>query len=290
MSDELKFNDKVVIVTGAGGGLGRVYALEFAARGAKVVVNDLGGSMTGDGKGQSRAADVVVEEIRAKNGTAVANYDSVEEGEKIVQTAIENFGRIDILINNAAIAYKNNDPAPFSQQAEHTVRVNFTDTLNLCNALFPLLRPHARVVNVSSRAGMLKVCKSAELRQHLTNPNATVNNVVDVMNTFVKAAQEGKNEGIATTAYGMSKVGLTALTKVHQRLFNSDTRGDLVVNACCPGYVATDMSSHKGPLTIDQGCETPVYLALLPENTNIKGEFLAEKKILDWTDLNWTWS
>lgn len=69
----LRFDDKVVIVTGAGGGLGKTYALAFAARGAKVVVNDLGGSMDGQGK-SSKAADVVVDEIRAKNGTAVANY------------------------------------------------------------------------------------------------------------------------------------------------------------------------------------------------------------------------
>ena len=118
----LRYDGKVVIVTGAGGGLGKTYALAFAARGAKVVVNDLGGSMDGQGK-SSKAADVVVDEIRAKNGTAVANYglnrilllilepslswviiiDSVEEGEKIVNTALENFGRVDIIINNAGI-------------------------------------------------------------------------------------------------------------------------------------------------------------------------------------------
>jgi multifunctional beta-oxidation protein len=88
------------VVTGAGGGLGRAYALFFASRGAKVVVNDLGTST--DGKGaNSKAADQVVQEIKAKGGEAVANYDSVENGDKIVQTAIDKWGRIDILINNA---------------------------------------------------------------------------------------------------------------------------------------------------------------------------------------------
>ncbi|NXL20373.1 DHB4 enzyme, partial [Setophaga kirtlandii] len=83
-------------------GLGRAYALAFAERGASVVVNDLGGDFKGYGKSSS-AADKVVDEIRAKGGKAVPNYDSVEDGEKLVRTALEAFGRIDIVINNAGI-------------------------------------------------------------------------------------------------------------------------------------------------------------------------------------------
>ena len=97
MSNELRFDGKVVIVTGAGGGLGRSHALAFAARGAKVVVNDLGGSHTGDGK-SSTAADKVVDEIKAAGGTAVANYDSVENGDAIVKTAVDAFGKVDVVI------------------------------------------------------------------------------------------------------------------------------------------------------------------------------------------------
>ncbi|KAM3610602.1 uncharacterized protein V6R79_006475 [Siganus canaliculatus] len=98
----LSFEGKVVLVTGAGGGLGRDYALAFAERGASVVVNDLGGNIKGGGK-SSAAADKVVEEIRAKGGKAVANYDSVEDGEKLVQSALDAFGRIDVVVNNAGI-------------------------------------------------------------------------------------------------------------------------------------------------------------------------------------------
>uniref|UniRef100_A0A8C7W5G3 Peroxisomal multifunctional enzyme type 2 n=1 Tax=Oncorhynchus mykiss TaxID=8022 RepID=A0A8C7W5G3_ONCMY len=93
MSVPLVFDGKVVIVTGAGGGLGREYALAFGVRGASVVVNDLGGDIKGGGK-SSNAADKVVEEIKAKGGKAVANYDSVEDGEKLIQTALDAFGRI----------------------------------------------------------------------------------------------------------------------------------------------------------------------------------------------------
>jgi len=102
---EIRFDDRVAIVTGAGGGLGKTYALELARRGAKVVVNDLGGAADGTGAGSSMA-DEVVKEIEAAGGMAVANYDSVstpEGGEAIVQTAVDNFGKVDIVINNAGI-------------------------------------------------------------------------------------------------------------------------------------------------------------------------------------------
>ncbi|MBW2400922.1 MAG: SDR family NAD(P)-dependent oxidoreductase, partial [Deltaproteobacteria bacterium] len=102
---EIRYDDRVAVITGAGGGLGKTYALMLGARGAKVVVNDLGGSADGTGAGSSMA-DEVVKEINEAGGTAVANYDSVatpEGGEAIVQTALDNFGKCDIVINNAGI-------------------------------------------------------------------------------------------------------------------------------------------------------------------------------------------
>ena len=102
MMSLLRFDGRVVIITGAGRGLGREYALEFAKRGAKVVVNDLGGTRDGSGEGRN-AADDVVNEIKSAGGNAVASYDSVENGESIVKTAVDYFGRVDILVNNAGI-------------------------------------------------------------------------------------------------------------------------------------------------------------------------------------------
>jgi len=102
---EIRFDGRVAIVTGAGGGLGRTYAEELARRGAKVVVNDLGGAADGTG-GSASMADAAVEAIRGAGGEAVANYDSVaspEGGQRIVDTALETFGGVDIVINNAGI-------------------------------------------------------------------------------------------------------------------------------------------------------------------------------------------
>src|SRR5689334_10774134 len=105
MSKELRFDNRVAVVTGAGGGLGRSHALLLASRGAKVVVNDPGGSVDGKG-GDNSAADKVVAEIKAQGGQAVASYDSVATwagGQNIINTAVKAFGGIDILVNNAGI-------------------------------------------------------------------------------------------------------------------------------------------------------------------------------------------
>jgi NAD(P)-dependent dehydrogenase (short-subunit alcohol dehydrogenase family) len=102
---EIRFDGRVAVITGAGGGLGKTYALELARRGAAVVVNDLGGAADGSGKGHSMA-DETAKEIQAAGGQAAPNYDSVatpQGGEAIIQTALAKFGRVDIVINNAGI-------------------------------------------------------------------------------------------------------------------------------------------------------------------------------------------
>jgi NAD(P)-dependent dehydrogenase (short-subunit alcohol dehydrogenase family) len=104
MSD-IRFDGRVAVITGAGGGLGKTYALDLASRGASIVVNDLGGAADGTGGGSSMA-DATVKEINEAGGKAVANYDSVatpEGGKAIIQAALDNFGKVDVLINNAGI-------------------------------------------------------------------------------------------------------------------------------------------------------------------------------------------
>lgn len=107
-----------------------------------------------------------------------------------------------------------------------------------------------------------------------------------VFNYIFRAAKTNTHleKGWANSAYVVSKVGVSALARVHQRIFNSDSRQGLVVNAVHPGYVDTDMTSHRGTLTPDQGAEAPVFCALLPEDTNIKGKYIwYDKSLVDWT-------
>ncbi|BCR87154.1 putative peroxisomal multifunctional beta-oxidation protein (MFP) [Aspergillus chevalieri] len=154
MSD-LRFDNQTVVVTGAGGGLGKAYATFFASRGANVVVNDLGGSHAGEGK-SSKAADVVVNEIRSAGGKAVANYDSVENGEAIINTAIQNFGRVDVLINNAGILRDVSFKNMKDQDWDLINKVHTYGAYKCAKAAWPHFRKqkYGRVINTASAAGL----------------------------------------------------------------------------------------------------------------------------------------
>ncbi len=156
---EIRYDNRVAIVTGAGGGLGRAHALLLASRGAKVVVNDLGGSMDGSGGGGSLAADKVVKEIQERGGVAVANYNGVdtwEGAQKIVQTAKDAFGKLDILINNAGILRDVSFIKMTDDDWNKILQVHLTGTMYVSKAAWPLLRDnqYGRVVNTTSAAGL----------------------------------------------------------------------------------------------------------------------------------------
>ncbi len=155
MGKQLEFGGRVVVVTGAGNGLGRSHALELARRGAKVVVNDLGGSHTGEGKSSS-AADKVVAEIVAAGGEAVASYDSVEDGDKIVKTAIDAFGRIDVLINNAGILRDVSFQKMTDADWDLVYRVHVRGAYKCTHAAWPVMREQkfGRIVFTASAAGI----------------------------------------------------------------------------------------------------------------------------------------
>ncbi len=155
----IRLDDRVAVVTGAGAGLGRVYALELAKRGAKVVVNDLGGARDGSGEGSARAADTVVEEIKTLGGEAVANYDSVstpEGGEAIVNTAVKAFGRVDVLINNAGILRDRTLAKMEPQDWESVMAVHLDGAYNVTRPAFLKMREqgYGRIIVTTSAAGL----------------------------------------------------------------------------------------------------------------------------------------
>ncbi|XP_011685973.1 PREDICTED: peroxisomal multifunctional enzyme type 2 [Wasmannia auropunctata] len=155
MAQELRFDGRVVVVTGAGAGLGRTYALLFASRGASIVVNDLGGSRHGDGS-STKSADAVVQEIQRNGGKAVANYDSVLDGAKIIKTAIDTFGRVDVVVNNAGILRDVSFGKMTEAQWDVIHNVHLKGAMKTTQAAWPyfMKQQYGRVIFTSSNSGV----------------------------------------------------------------------------------------------------------------------------------------
>ncbi|MFO8112944.1 MAG: SDR family NAD(P)-dependent oxidoreductase [Desulfosalsimonadaceae bacterium] len=180
--DEIRFDGKVAIITGAGGGLGRVYAKDLAARGAKVVVNDLGSARDGSGGGSATPAQKVVDEIVAEGGTAIANYDNVatpEGGENIVKTAVDAFGTVDILINNAGILRDKSFIKMDPENWQAVLDVHLNGAYHVTRPAFTVMREkgYGRIINTTSAAGLY-----GNFGQ--TNYSAAKMGLVGLMNTL----------------------------------------------------------------------------------------------------------
>jgi len=154
-NSDLRFDGQVVIITGAGAGLGRVYALHFARQGARVVVNDLGVSHTGEGASSS-AAQKVVEEIKSLGGEAVANTDSVEFGHLIVKTALDTWGRVDVIVNNAGILRDVSIGKMTELDWDLIMKVHLKGSFALVRAAWEPMRKqgYGRIINTSSASGL----------------------------------------------------------------------------------------------------------------------------------------
>ena len=154
----ISFKDKVAIVTGAGGGLGRCHALQFAERGAKVIVNDLGGAVDGSG-GSSEAADKVVDEIKAMGGDAISNGSSVTDKagvKKLVDDAMAAYGRIDVLVNNAGVLRDKSFAKVTLDDFEFVVDVHMMGSVYCTKAVWPIMveQKYGRIVMTSSSSGI----------------------------------------------------------------------------------------------------------------------------------------
>src|SRR5215470_10206548 len=234
---DLGFDGRVAIVTGAGGGLGREHAKLLAARGALVVVNDLGGAVDGSG-GSASPAQQVVEEIKAAGGEAVADAHSVgtpEDGEAIVQTALDAFGRVDIVVNSAGIlrdkAFHNLEP----DMLEAVLTVHLKGAFYVTRHAWKLMREqnYGRVVNTSSSAGILG--------------------------------------NFGQTNYGAAKMGLVGFTRV---LANEGAKYNIKANAIAPVARTRMTEDLLGPMVdkLDPGLVSPVAAWLAHEDCPVTGE------------------
>ena len=194
MTSQLNFDDRVAVITGGGRGLGREYALLLASRGARIVVNDPGGSLTGDGSDEGPAHDVV-REIIAAGGQAVVSTDSVATaggGKAIIDTAIANFGRIDILIHNAGIVRRGSLKELSYQDFESVLDVHLRGAFHVVRPAFPLMcaAGYGRIVLTSSIGGLYG-------NHGVANYAAAKAGIIGLTNV---AALEGAAEGVRCNA------------------------------------------------------------------------------------------
>jgi len=230
---DLSFDGRVAIITGAGGALGRSHALELARRGAKVVVNDLGGSVHGEG-GAPAAAQQVVDEIVASGGEAVANFDSVTNPQSIVQSALDAFGRVDILVNNAGILRDKAFHNMSVEDIDAVLDVHLRGAMALTQLAFKLMREqrYGRIINTTSASGLFG------------------------------------NFGQAN--YGAAKAGLFGLTRV---LAQEGARANIFVNAVAPLARSRMTEGLLGDLTdlLDPKSVTAVVTYLAHESCAVNG-------------------
>lgn len=270
---------RVAVVTGSNKGIGLSTV--------KFLCQKFDGDVLLCSRDQKRGEDAVA--LLQKDGLNpklakldISDRNSIED---LRDKLVKEYGGLDVLVNNAAIAYRHNSDVPFQEQAEKTLQVNYFDTLTVCDILFPILKPHARVVNVSSSLGMLNMVKGPELREQLASPSLTRHDVDALAHQFLKDVQTGAHleTGWPNSAYSTSKVLLSAVSFAQHRLLLQDQRPDLTLNVVHPGFVNTDMTNHRGPLSPDQGCQSSVKAALVPPNSEPRGRFIWEDcSIVDW--------
>ena len=276
---ELRFNGRVAIITGAGQGLGRQHALELAARGAKVVVNDLGGALDGSGSSAGPAA-AVVEEIKKNGGEAVANTDNVatpEGAQAIVRTALDAFGKIDIVVNNAGIlrdkSFKNMAPEEF----DRVIAVHLRGSFLVTHAAWPHLREQAygRVVMTSSPAGLFGNFGQA-------NYASAKMGLVGLTKTL---AAEGAKYNIKVNA-----IAPIAWTRMTEELFPPDYKDKLSVELVTPvvAWLAHESNESSGETySVGGGRVARVFVAEGPGFAQ-KGGLSVEDVRDNWQQINQT--
>ncbi len=205
---------KVAVVTGAnrGIGLGIVRRLCMEFQGVVYLTS------RDETKGREAVAKLEMESLNSKPRFYQLDISSRESIETLKTYLLQRYGGIDVLVNNAGVMYGKKSPLPLAEQAVKTLEINFDGTLTMLKIFIPLLRPHGRIVNVSSTACRLSNLDKESLRQEFSRPDLTEVELIDLMEQFVKdvAADVHREKGWPS-AYEISKVAVTALTKIHAR-------------------------------------------------------------------------
>jgi len=281
---------KIAIVTGANQGIGYHIAKQLIATGEykKVIL-----ACRRDDAG--RQAEIEL-------GSDVSQFMKLDIGDSSSIAAFAAsfpYDRLDLLVNNAATAFKAADPTPFNEQARPTIDVNFHGTLNFTNAMLPMLRKSSepRVVSVASQAGLLKILKSDEkkafFRNSLADKDLTIPALIAAMNSFVADVERvDKGNAWSDTCYGMSKLGVIAWTKLSHHLEttvgsdpDSGSGSKVAFTAFCPGYCNTSMTSGKGPRPPEEGAACGTWLAGSEEGGLARaGRFFYDSKERSWEE------
>ena len=251
----IDFQDRVAVITGAGGGLGRAYATLLASRGAAVVVNDLGGTVHGEGR-DAQTADSVVAEIEAEGGIAVAEYSSVAEpegGAAIVQKAIDSFGRVDILINNAGILRDRTLGNMEWEELHAVLDVHLRGAFYVTKPAFLQMKEqqHGRIIMASSASGMF-----GNFGQ--SNYGAAKGGLFGLMNVL---KLEGAKYGITVNA--IAPIAHTRMTD--EILGEMAEHSDPASVAPAVAYLVSDQCQLSGEVwSIGAGSVSRIFTGLTP--------------------------
>lgn len=273
---------RVAVVTGANKGIGFEIVKHLVNSKTRDVVY-----LTSRDESRGRVA---IDNLKSQGVDATFHQLDLESQESVDQFASHlkaHHGGLDVLVNNAGIAFKRDSTVPFDEQARVTNATNFFGTLRVCDALVPLIRDGGRVVHVSSQVGHMAFAKlSSDLQNQFDSKDLTKDDLVSLITSYVAEAQTDSHEskGWPSTAYGVSKIGVTALAAVQQRDYDRLHPGnDVIFAACCPGFCDTDMTSHKGPRPAELGADVAFYLATLPPKSDAaRGSFWYDRKELPW--------
>jgi carbonyl reductase 1 len=262
----MKEGSRVALVTGGNRGIGLAIVRELARRGFAVV---LGSRDLAAGR---RAANALADEGLDVGAEALDVADDASVA-ALARALGDAGGGLDVLVNNAGIMLDGFD----ADIARRTVDVNFFGVLRVTDALAPLLRADARVVNLSSGLANTSDLPTT-LRAQLQAPDMDRGAAIALMRSFVDGVRAGTYAaaGWPRSAYRVSKMGLNAVTGALARELSADGRR-IVVNAACPGWVRTEMGGASAPRTVEEGARTPVWLATLPPGGPTGGVFEDER-------------